>query len=191
MPYFKKLIGEKCYLSPWDISDAEKCCKWLNDTETMVYLESFKVFSVEKEREFLENSVKKDNEKIFAVVDIKTNEPVGGCGLHGINYVNRNAEMGIFIGEKENWGKGYGEDAVNLILDFGFNVLNLNMVWLGVHNFNKRGIRCYEKCGFKHAGKFREAYFFGGEYHDTIIMDILASEFKSRYIKGVIDKVKS
>jgi RimJ/RimL family protein N-acetyltransferase len=190
MPYFKKLIGEKCYLSPWDTSDAEKCCKWFNDTEISVYLTlSAGLFSVEKQREILENSAKQDNEKFFAIVDIKDDELIGGCGLNKINYVNSIANMGIFIGEKENWGKGYGEDAVNLILDFGFNVLNFNSVQLRVFDFNKRGIRCYEKCGFKYVAKIRQKFFFGGKYHDTIIMDILASEFKSRYIKGVIDKV--
>ena len=75
--------------------------------------------------------------------------------------------------------RGYGTEAVELLLGYGFNVLNLNNIMLTVFAFNKRALRCYEKAGFRVIGKRRKARFYAGRYHDEIFMDILAQEFKS------------
>ena len=70
-----------------------------------------------------------------------------------VNHIFRKAELGIFVGEKEYWGKGYGTEATELLLDFAFNILNLNSIMLIVNSFNERAIKSYEKCGFKLIGK--------------------------------------
>ena len=188
MKYFKKLIGKKCYLSPISVDDAEQYCEWINDAE----VNKFMVFSshqigIEKERTILEDMIKR-NAQIFAIIDIKKDELIGNCSLFDIDHLNMKAEFGIFIGNKTYWGKGYGTEATMLILDYGFNILNLNNIMLRVYSYNKRGIRSYEKSGFKVIGNHREAKIIGSKKYDEIYMDILAGEFKSIYIKKIMDK---
>ena len=78
--------------------------------------------------------------------------------------------------------KGYGTEAINLILDYGFNYLNLNNIKLDVVEFNERAIACYKKCGFKECGRRRKCEFIDGNYYDRISMDILKEEFTDKYI---------
>lgn len=101
-----------------------------------------------------------------------------------INYKNRTGEVGIFIGDESNRNNGYGTEVLRLLLDYGFNYLNLNNIMLKVKSFNKRAIKCYEKVGFKEFGRRRESYFLNGKYYDDVHMDILASEFRGNYIKN-------
>ena len=98
--------------------------------------------------------------------------------------ISRTATLGIFIGEKEERSKGYGTEAIKLLLDFGFNYLNLHEIKLDVYEFNKRAIKCYEKIGFKEYGRRRKCKFINGKYYDSIEMDILAEEFRESYIKN-------
>ena len=85
--------------------------------------------------------------------------------------------MGIVIGEKSEWSKGYGTDAIRTLLDLGFCEMNLHRIFLRVDSDNARGIRCYEKAGFQLEGTFRDAVFREGVYHDQHVMSILQTEF--------------
>ena len=110
--------------------------------------------------------------------------PVISISLKDINWINRSAELGIFIGDKEFRGKGYGTEAIQLLLDYGFRYLNLNSVTLALLGVNERAYNCYLKCGFKYSGRDRNAIFLNGCYYDKIHMDILASEFKGEFIRN-------
>jgi len=92
------------------------------------------------------------------------------------------------IGEKSEWSKGYGQDALRLLLDYGFNILNLSSIELVVHEDNARAIRCYEKLGFKMMGRQREAKINGTRKIDVLLMDILASEFESPVVLPTLKK---
>lgn len=187
MKYFRKLIGEKCYLSPISLDDLEKYTEWVNDLEIGQFvLFASQVFDMDKERETLINLMKKD--LIFAIVEKDTNKAIGNCGLHMIDEVHRRATFGIFIGEKTYWNQNIGTEATALILDYGFNIMNLNNITLDVVAFNKRAIRSYEKVGFKYVGKRREYVFMAGQYHDVLIYDILASEFESPFVKQTFER---
>lgn len=185
MKYFKQVIGKKCYLSPTDPEDAEKYCEWINDISIMMHLEPTMSLSVEAEKAVIRELQSKH--RIFSIIDMESDELLGSCGLHDIDHVNGLALFGIFIGNKNFWNKGYGEEATRLCLDYGFNVLNLHNIYLLVIEYNPRAIRCYEKVGFKTIGKRREARFFGGKRHDILLMDILASDFKSVYISSLLE----
>ncbi len=183
--YFKKLVGEHIYLSPVSTEDVEKYTKWMNDFETTDYIgQSTKIYTLEKERRFLENCVEKEEGVTLGIVKIEDDKLIGNCGLKSINTVGRNATLGIFIGENEERSKGYGAEAIRLLLDYGFNYLNLHEINLHVYSFNKRAIKCYEKIGFKEYGRRRESVYINGKYYDVISMDILSSEFKESYIKN-------
>jgi len=173
--YFKKLIGKKCYLSPLDVNDVEKFVEWLNDLELTKYLLIYPhIISIENEKGFLENLSK---EHTYSIIDNDTNELIGNCGFNNIDHINQTAEVGIFIGNKKYWGKGYGTEALSLLLDYGFKALNLHNVFLKVYSFNERAVKSYEKIGFKIIGKIREALLRGKERHDIILMDILYNDF--------------
>jgi RimJ/RimL family protein N-acetyltransferase len=173
--YFKKMLGKKCYLSPIDVNDAEKFTEWLNDLEVTKYLLIYPhIISLENEKGFLE---KLSKEHTYSIIDNGTNELIGNCGFVDIDHLNQTAEVGIFIGDKKYWNKGYGTEALSLLLDYGFKALNLHNIFLCVYSFNERAIKAYKKIGFKIIGKRREALLRGKERHDKIYMDILCKEF--------------
>ena len=128
MKYFKKLVGERVYLSPVNIEDAEKYTKWLNDFNITDYIgRSGKVITLEEEKQWFQNM--NDQKIVFAIVKLENDELIGNTGIHDIDYINRTATLGIFIGDENYRSKGYGTEAIQLILDFGFNYLNLNNIF--------------------------------------------------------------
>lgn len=183
MKYFKKLVGENLYLSPRNSDDVEIFTKWLNDFEITDYIgRSGQVMTLDSEKEFLEN--KTENAASFVIVESKSEKMIGTVGLEKINHLRRTATLGIFIGDKECHNKGYGTEAIKLILDYGFNYLNLNNIKLDLLEVNERAYACYKKCGFKEYGRRRKSEFLNGKYYDVVSMDILSEEFKESYIKN-------
>jgi RimJ/RimL family protein N-acetyltransferase len=173
--YFKKMVGEQCYLSPIDIADAEKYTAWLNDLEVAYNLTLATAnITLESEREILAKISKEHN---YGIIDKKTDALIGNVGLIGISNLHRTAEVGIFIGDKSCWGKGYGTEALRLLIDYAFKVLNLNSIMLRVYSYNTRAIASYEKVGFKRVGEIREAHYFNMKYHNLVLMDILPGDF--------------
>ncbi|MFO7952910.1 MAG: GNAT family protein [Bacillota bacterium] len=187
MSYYKKIVGEKVYLSPIDPNDHEKFTEWLNDLGVTLHLNlSPQVITLEKEKEIIEKMTRDGPH--FSLIDLDHDELIGTGGLLNVNHINRCAELGTFIGNKNYWGQGYGTEAVQLLLDFAFNLLNLNSIYLFTFSFNHRAIKCYEKCGFKEVGRRREGYLVGANKYDVVIMDILASEFTGK-IPGYLDNL--
>ncbi|MBN1971765.1 MAG: GNAT family N-acetyltransferase [Candidatus Delongbacteria bacterium] len=185
MKYYKKITGKKVYLSPICMDDAHKYAEWLNDVDIYKYLlVSPQIIGIESEKEALVRLMKG---KIFAIIDSEKDLLIGNCGLHDVDSIHKTCELGIFIGDKDYHGKGYGTEAIKLLLDFAFNVLNLNNVMLKLYEYNQRGYKSYLKSGFQVIGRRRKAIFFGGKYHDEIFMDILADEFKGEYFRNAID----
>ena len=188
MKYFKKLVGDKIYLSPRNIEDAELYVKWMNDFDVTDFTgRTSQIMDIEGEKEYLSSASKKTNNFSFAIVKQENDRLIGSAGLEKIDYINRVATLGIMIGEQENREKGYGTETINLWLDFGFNYLNLNNINLYVMEFNPRAIACYKKCGFKEMGRRRKTVFLNGKYYDKLYMDILKEEFDERgktYIKN-------
>jgi RimJ/RimL family protein N-acetyltransferase len=188
MEYYKRLIGEKCYLSPLFIEDAQNSAKWMNDMETSLNVTFPQVISLESRKQtFL--GLLKEEATIFGIIDSKTDKSIGHLSLMNINHINGTADFGIVIGEKEYWNKGYGTEATKLILDYGFNLLNLHNIILSVYDFNKRAIASYLNIGFKEIGRRRGERLIAGKRYDTIFMDIISSEFESPFISKVMKRI--
>lgn len=183
MKYFKKLIGERIYLSPRNNEDVEQFTEWLNDFEITDYLgRSGMLSSLDSEKKYLEEN--SNLEATFVIITLDKDKMIGTVSLERINNIHRTATLGIFIGNKEYWNNSYGTEAIRLILDYGFNYLNLHNIKLNLMSFNERALKCYQKCGFKEMGRIRENRFINGKYYDTICMDILSNEFNESYIKN-------
>ncbi|MFT4104140.1 MAG: GNAT family protein [Lacrimispora sp.] len=174
MKYYKKLVGSKVYLSPMCPEDAATYTKWLNDLSVTEKLgTSHNTVSVSGEQEWMRENAQG---RLFAMVKTENDELIGNCGFNSINQVHQCGEIGIFIGDEENRNKGYGSEAMSLLVDFGFNYLNLNNIMLTVFDFNENAVSCYKKAGFKEIGRRRQAYYLKGKYYDQIFMDIIRSD---------------
>lgn len=173
------ITGEKLYLRGLEREDLKgNMSNWANDSEVTYYmytgLKPNTMGALEKEYETIVHS---DKDVVFALIDKKTNEHIGNAGLYTINWLYRSAEYRILIGEKSYWSKGYGAEAAKLIIDYGFDKLNLNKVWLGVNAENKGAVKSYKNVGFKDEGTLREEIYRNGKYYDALRMSILRSEF--------------
>ncbi len=98
---------------------------------------------------------------------------IGGCALFQFDAVARTCALGITIGDKAYWGRGYGREAVALLVDYAFRLRNLRRVWLTVNGRNERAQRAYRACGFVEEGRLREHVWSGGAYDDLVYMGIL------------------
>lgn len=110
-------------------------------------------------------------------------EPLGTCAFMNLDQRNRHAELAIVIGNKSYWSKGYGTKIMEQLLDWGFEGLNLNRLYLHVFSFNKRAIGLYEKMGFKHEGTLREMIYRDGAYHDLLAYGLLKDEYYKNKLK--------
>ena len=126
----------------------------------------------------------KDGSISFAVCDKDSRSLIGTCSLHGIEPRNRNAELTISIHDQKGLGRGYGGDAATILLWFGFHILGLNSIYLGVFDFNDRAIKCFEKLGFRYDGKIREGAFIEGKFRDILVYSLLQREFFQKYPPG-------
>ena len=179
MRYFRKMVGERLYLSPLNTDDAEIYIKWMNDKVVAGNFGQYPwVVSSKSEMQWLYES--ESDVQRYAIVLLDGDVMIGCISLQNIDHLNRNAFLGIFIGEEEQRSKGYGAEAIRLILDYGFNTLNLNNIMLSVDADNDAGISCYKKTGFREAGIRREWKYKDGKYIDKIYMEILAREFKHK-----------
>lgn len=167
---------ERVRLRAVEREDIPRFVKWLNDSEVTRYLTMYLPFSRAQEEGWFEQHLKDEKSCVLAIETME-GEHIGSVGLHDIHWKDRSAQLGVFIGERDLWGQGYGTDAVRALLRLAFHEMALHRITLRVFDFNLRAIRCYRKCGFSQEGCLREAHFTKGRYHDVLIMGILAPEF--------------
>ena len=175
MKYFRKIEGSRVYLSPMNVDDAQTYVKWLSDAAVTDGLgSSARLLTVEAEKEWIKNNA---GQHQFAIVLREGDALIGNCGFHEVDASRQCAELGLFIGEAENRGKGYGAEVLHLMLRHAFETLNIRNVMLRVFAFNEQAIWCYGKVGFREMGRRRQAYFVRGAFHDEVFMDVLRDEY--------------
>ena len=161
--------------------------RWVNDVGTTRTLAiQPRPLTLEQEIAWYDSTATDESRHFFTIYERATGRPIGNCELAAIDVLNRRGEVGIMIGESQMRGRGYGTEAMRLLLDFAFTALGLHSVMLSVYAYNPAAYRSYQKAGFRELGRRREAHWYNGRFWDEIFMDILASEFESPVLARVL-----
>ena len=173
------LQGTKVILRPLKKEDiGKKYLAWVNDQEVVQYMDTGAFPSTLKQlRNYHDGVAASGNDLMLAIVNKKTNSHIGNIKLGGINWIHRFAHLGIMIGDKRFWGRGYGQEACALLLRHAFDRLNLNKIILGVCAKHDKAIRTYKKAGFKIEGRLKGMFNFNDRYLDKIVMGISRHDF--------------
>lgn len=162
----------------------EKFSMWNRDSE-LARLEAARpatLYTKKQIKEFIEKELLGDRPDLFffMIRSLEDDRLLGETGLDEVQWQHGESFVGISIGEKEFWGKGYGTDAMRVLLRYAFNELNLHRVSLTVFEYNPRAIRSYEKAGFSVEGRERKFLERGGKRWDMIYMGILRQEWQAQ-----------
>jgi RimJ/RimL family protein N-acetyltransferase len=162
------------------MDDLDRNTRWINDREVTRYLSMRYEISRLAEEAWLRDLVSKPMtfDRAFFAIETKDGQHIGNTNLFKTHPEEQKCELGIMIGEKSHWSKGYGTDALRTLLRFAFDEMNMNRVELTVYDFNERGQAAYRKAGFAEEGRRREAIYTEGAYHDLIVMSVLHHEWQ-------------
>jgi RimJ/RimL family protein N-acetyltransferase len=179
--------GDLVRLSAFDTAELGKAyASWLRDSELQRLFDggAARLNSAKAITDFFEKMTKEVSpaNHYFGIRKLDDNRLLGDIGLDVINdWSSRDSFVGLGIADRNDWGKGYGTDAMKIILRFAFTELNLRRVTLTVFEYNPRAIRSYEKVGFQHEGRMRGALLRDGKRWDLLYMSILAEDWKGKY----------
>lgn len=179
------LMGDNIYLRPVKKEDLIYILKWVNDPEVRGIIGEVSSMSSAQGDKYFEKICNDSNREWFMVLLKDGDRVIGECGFLRMFYPWRTTDVSLIIGEKDVWGKGYGREAIFLLLDYAFGYLNFHRVAIGVVAFNKRALKFWEKAGFKKEGVQRDGYFYNHKYHNFIMMSILENEFRVLYKKQI------
>jgi RimJ/RimL family protein N-acetyltransferase len=173
------LEGKLVRLRPMEPEDRDRFYQWMNDDEVKEFLGARYYISRLAEGEWLAARTKEpvSYANLHFAVETLDGRHIGSMGFHETVPEDRKATLGILIGDKEFWDRGYGTDAMRTLLRFAFQEMNLNRVMLHVDERNHRAQACYRKCGFVEEGRLRQDRYGHGRYWDTLVMGILRDEF--------------
>jgi len=170
------LVGEKVRLVPLEEEKhLDYIMEHFNDLEMRLFLGGYIPVTRNAEKEWIqaaEENLKKRREFNFAIEKIPKGDMIGSAGLHDVDWISRSCILGIAIYTEKNWSQGLGTEAIQLLLGFGWNHINMRRIELGVHSHNPRAKHVYEKMGFKHYGTAHGKYYINGEYVDTHFMEL-------------------
>jgi len=174
------LGGDRIDLRPTDSEHKQLYKKWMNIPEARTYAHN--VFPVTKEN--IDRWFKPEDDHIpdfimFEMWHKKDQKPIGFVGLNHISWINRNANIFIRIGETDYWRKGYATEAAKMVIDYGFQELDLHKIFAGVHSPNIASWKvAEEKIGLTREGILKDDVYVNGKYHDVYKYRILKKEWK-------------
>ena len=164
--------GGKVTLRPLEKKDLGKSLEWLTDPLVNKYLsQNFKDLTEKQEEQWFNYIQDSHQDIVFAILESSSGKHIGNCALHKIDQRKKTCELGIVIGEKDYWDRGFGSDAVRALVDFALNDLEMSKIWLNVYTYNHRAIKVYEKCGFNLVRVLKRNHLYNGKYWDTLIME--------------------
>jgi len=175
------LKGLKIHLRALSEKDlSEEYLQWLNDDEVCRY-NSHAVFpNTEQKMKNYFNRLDSQQEVVLAIIDNESAKHIGNISLQNINWVSKNAEFAVLLGDKKFWGKGCGEEAARLIIDYGFERLNLHRIYCGTIEGNEGMKKLATKLNMRQEGVRRQAIYKHGQYLDIIEYGILRTEYLAK-----------
>ena len=169
----------KAKLRPLEMNDLDNVMSWVNNPDVIGNFQNFKMpISRANEAKYLETLLASENDKVFAI-EAEDGKYIGDIGIHQIHWPSRNGRIALIIGNKDYWGKGYAQSAMQEIERLGFEQYNLHKLWLIVWEENKKARHIYQKAGFKEEGVLRDEYFHNGKFHNMIRMSMLENEYRN------------
>jgi RimJ/RimL family protein N-acetyltransferase len=172
------ITGEKVDLCPVSSEHMDILIKGYNDPDVRDAMFMYFPLTEQDTQNKIEAMVKEEKAINFIIIDKETQQPVGHTALVRPDWVSRMMTFYIVLLDKSVWGKGLGTEATRLVVDYGFNMLNLNRIQLHVNAENEPAKAVYKKIGFKHEGTLRQAMYKNKKYYDFWLMGILAEEYK-------------
>jgi RimJ/RimL family protein N-acetyltransferase len=177
----KVIQGTNIYLRPLDKADVRAITRWHNDPEIMALFALTRAGPEEYWSEWLDKRLGSQNAIYFGIVKKDGDRLIGHIHLEEIYWSHKLCrDLGILIGEKDMWSKGYGTEAMELLMRYAFEELGLHRLELMTFDFNERGIRVWEKCGFRREGVMRKARLANGEWADLYLYAMLEDEYRGR-----------
>jgi RimJ/RimL family protein N-acetyltransferase len=176
------LKGKLVLLRPVQKSDITYFLKWFNDPEIMQYQGMYLPMTEMAEQKYIEElgTSRNSTDAVFVIeaIEGEKSKPIGDIGLNRIHPKDHHATFGITIGDKQYWSKGYGTEATELVIKYGFEQLNLHRISSSVFSFNGRSIKMHLKIGFSEEGRRREVFFKNGDYCDEVMFGLLREDWK-------------
>lgn len=176
--YWKDNKMTKTNLRPLQIEDLDNIMSWINDPEVTGNFNQLNiVIPREEEKRYLEDLFASESDFVFAIEDENRNY-IGNIGLHEIDTSNYSARFAIIVGNKDYWGRGYGENAINSLLERAFEEYGFHKIWGICLESNKKAQHLYlDKCGFQKEGVLRDHYNLGGKLHDMVQFSMLWGDY--------------
>ncbi len=128
--------------------------------------------------DWIEFHRQRKDEIVWVIADAETDECLGHVGLYKLDHRIRSAEFAILLGDKKRWGQGIGREVTRRVVDYGFQMLNLNRIELNVLEYNERARRLYQSLGFREEGLLRQAQYKDGQYLNLVLMGLLREEYQ-------------
>ena len=172
------LESERLLLRPVELTDVNDTYRsWMNDPVVMQYTESrFQTHSLEQIRQYVLSVQADESSCFFAIVEKKTGKHIGNIKIGHIHPVHRHADVGIILGDKTCWGKGYAAESLRLVAGSARQSLQLHKLMAGIYANNIGSIQAFLKAGFAQEGRFVSHWFCDGEYVDGLQMGLLLEE---------------
>ncbi|MCD5323376.1 MULTISPECIES: GNAT family N-acetyltransferase [Pontibacillus] len=172
------LESKRVFLRPIEEADLDLFYNqglWDSEVRRLTGTQAF--FNRKSVKQWFEKIGEDSNRIDLLICQQEDEKPIGDMAILEIDQLNRKALVRVSLFVKETWGGGLGTEALSLLIDYGFRQLNLNRIGLDVFSYNTRAIRSYEKLGFVKEGQIRDALYYDGVYHDSILMGLKEEEF--------------
>jgi len=173
------LIGERVILGPMLNADAPLLFEWINTRDLVLMNAPYRPIGEDRQAEWFRRIQRDASTDFFAVRERSSERMLGSCQLRKIHPIHRSAELQIRIARPEDRGRGFGTEAVRLLVGFGFRDRNLHRIELNVFADNLAARRAYAKAGFLEEGTRRQVAFINGKYVDLMSMGVLREEWES------------
>jgi RimJ/RimL family protein N-acetyltransferase len=176
------LRGERIWLTALNRADAAVMARWEYDNEYLRLMDSSpaRPRTEDEIARWIEGVSRSNTEFTFGIRLLDSDDLIGWAQLDGISWTHGTSALGIGVGNRSFWDRGYGTEAMELLLNFAFDELNLHRVFLTVFSYNPRAIRLYEKLGFQREGVYREHLQRDGQRFDMLHYGILRHEWAAR-----------